>query len=416
MPNHVSSLPPESARSAGQGPVILLVAEAVTLAHFARIATLAEALHPGPWRVQVAADPRYAALAPALADRLLPLRSISGAAFTDALTRGRPLYDEATLAAYVEDDLELLDRVRPDLVVGDFRLSLAVSAPLRGIPYAALVNAYWSPYAELRYPVPDLPVTRLLGAGIGQVLFDLARPLAFALHARPLNRLRRRFGLPALGADLRHVYTWGDQTWYADLPELIPTRPLPPHHRHIGPVLWSARAPLPPWWRELPEDRPIVCVTLGSSGRADMLPAILDTLARLPVTVVAATLGQQVATPLPDNVFLADYLPLAETLARSRLLVCNGGSLSTYQAMAAGIACIGLGSNLDQMLNMAAVRRLGCGLGLRAANLSAAALRAAVLSVLDDPAPAEAARRMGRILQGYDSPGRFRAAVADMLR
>lgn len=397
-------------------PVILLVAEAVTLAHFARVATLAKALADSRYRIVVASDPRYAALEQAEALDIQPIHSLSGAEFNRALAQGKPLYDEATLVGYVEEDLALIDRVRPDLIVGDFRLSLAVSAPLRHVPYAALVNAYWSPYADIRYPVPDLPVTRLLGPGLGQVLFDLARPLVFALHGRPLNRVRRRFGLPDLGHDLRHSYTWGDHTLYADIPEVIPTRALPPNHRYLGPVLWSTRTPMPDWWNELPGDRPTVCVTLGSSGKADFLPEILRVLAELPVTVIAATVGKRAMPSLPANVFVADYLPLAETLARSQLLVCNGGSLSTYQAMACGIPVVGLCSNLDQLLNMSAVARLGCGISLRAGRLSAAALRDAARSLLDSSVPTQAARHMGGILAGYDSGQRFRDAVADMLR
>jgi UDP:flavonoid glycosyltransferase YjiC (YdhE family) len=171
-------------------PVVLLVAEAVTLAHFARIVTLAKALDPDRYEVVVASDPRYFNLETPLGCAFHPIRSIPSAEFAQALAKGQPLYSVETLTRYVEDDLELLDRVQPDLVIGDFRLSLAVSAPLRHIPYAAVVNAYWSPYADIKYPVPDLPMTRILGVALGQKLFDLVRPVAFAMHARPLNRVR----------------------------------------------------------------------------------------------------------------------------------------------------------------------------------------------------------------------------------
>lgn len=400
---------------AKENPIILLVAEAVTLAHFARISTLARALADYPCRVVVASDPRYRALDQSDSREILPIHSLSGAEFNQALMQGKPLYSAQTLARYVEEDLALIDRVKPDLIVGDFRLSLSVSAPLRGVPYAAVVNAYWSPYADIRYPVPDIPLTRLLGNRLAQPLFDLARPLAFALHARPLNRVRRRFGLPSLGHDLRRGYTWGDYTLYADIPEVVPTRPLPPNHRFIGPVLWSTRTPLPDWWDGLPDDKPIVCITLGSSGRADFLPAALMALARLPITVIAATLGKMTLPPLPDNVFVADYLPLETALERSRLLVCNGGSLSTYQALARGIPVIGICSNLDQLLNMDAMERLGCGISLRAAGLAPDALGQAVRTLLDSSPHARAAVHLARVLESHDSGRRFRAAVADML-
>lgn len=396
-------------------PVVLLMAEAVTLAHYGRIMTLARALDTGRYRVVVATDPRYLELDPPTPLEYQAIHSIATARFADALARGSPLYDVATLSRYVEEDLALIDRLRPDLVVGDFRLSLAVSAPLGHVPYAAVVNAYWSPYADTTYPVPDLPMTRILGVGLAQRLFDLARPLAFAAHALPLNTVRRRHGLPTLGHDLRRGYTWADYTLYADSPDLITTRSLPASHRYLGPVLWSARTPLPPWWNRLPTDKPVIFLTLGSSGRADLLPAVLRELARLPVTIVAATAGRNRLASMPDNVYTADYLPMDVALNRARLLICNGGSLTTYQALGRGVPVIGLCSNMDQLLNMQALARRGAGILLRAARTKPEDLRHAAADVLADPGQAQAVRQLGESLKQYDSGSRFRDAVADIL-
>lgn len=397
-------------------PTILLVAESVTLAHFGRIASLAKALDPDCYRVRVASDPRYLELDPELRPIYEPISSVAPDRFAHALAHGSPLYDSATLTRYVEEDLALLERIKPDLVVGDFRLSLAVSAPLARVPYAAVVNAYWSPYADIRYPVPDLPMTRLLGVGLAQRLFDLARPLAFALHARPLNRVRRRYGLPALEQDLRTVYSWGDYTLYADLPEMVPSRPLPPRHRYLGPVLWSTDTPLPGWWGQWPQDRPVVLVTLGSSGQADLLPGLLRELARLPVTLLAATAGRVTLGDLPDNVLAADYLPLETATGAARLVICNGGSLTTYQALAQGVPALGLCSNMDQLLNMGAISRLGAGRLLRAARATPAAVRAAAAAMLADPEPARAAGRLARRMQGQALRHAFPQVLEDMLR
>ena len=397
-------------------PVVLLIAEAVTLAHFARIATLAKALDPERYEVVVASDPRYVALETPLAFAFREIRSIPSAQFAAALAKGEPLYDAATLERYVTDDLALIKAVRPDLVVGDFRLSLAVSAPLAKVPYAAVVNAYWSPYADVGYPVPDLPLTRILSVPLAQRLFDAIRPVAFATHARPLDRVRRAHGLPSLGRDLRTVYSWGDYTLYADVPDLVPMRPLPANHRHLGAPLWSARAPLPHWWDRLPPDRPVVLATPGTSGRADLLPAVLDALASLPVTVVAASAGANVGPALPANAFVADYLPLAPAIERSRLVVCNGGSLTTYGALAAGVPVLGICTNMDQLLNMDAIERLGAGRTLRAARVTPDALRQAVDALLGTSAYRQAAAAAGERFRKVDAGQRFRDFVAEVLR
>lgn len=396
-------------------PVVLLVAEAVTLAHFARIVTLAKALDSDLYEVVVASDPRYLSLEKPLDCAFHPIHSIPSAEFAQALAKGKPLYDAETLTRYVEDDLALLDRVKPDLVVGDFRLSLAVSAPLRRIPYAAVVNAYWSPYADTAYPVPDLPMTRILGVPLAQKIFDMARPIAFALHARPLNQVRRKFGLPPLGSDLRKAYTWGDTTLYADSPEVVPTRNLPDHHRYLGPVLWSTKTPLPEWWDSLPKDKPIVFVTLGSSGQADLLPLVLTALARLPVRVVVATAGKIALADVPDNVFVADYLPVDVASQRAQLVICNGGSLTTYQALASGVPVIGICSNMDQLLNMQALENLGVGILSRAARTTEEDLFCTAKRILGNAEFNGAANRIEGALGHHDAEAGFRKVVADIL-
>ncbi|MDD5330799.1 MAG: glycosyl transferase family 1, partial [Sulfuricella sp.] len=333
---------------------ILFIGEAVSLAHVARPLALALALDPARYAVSFAVDPRYNAL---LGDPPFPLQridSIDGNRFSTALARGTPIYDLPTLRRYVGADLDLIAAARPHLVVGDFRLSLTASARVAGVPYFSITNSYWSPYARQRFPLPAHPLAQWLGVAAAQALFRLARPAVFALHARPLNRLRREYGLPALGHDLRRAYTDADHTLYADVPELMNLPALPAHHHFLGPVLWSPSIPLPEWWETLPADKPLVYVTLGSSGPRRTLPLILDALASLPVTAMVAAAGETVRDP-PKNVHAASYLPGEAAAARAQLVICNGGSPTSQQALAAGVPVLGIAGNLDQFLNMQAV-------------------------------------------------------------
>ena len=217
----------------------LFVAEGVTLAHVGRPIRLASILQRDGMVVELACDPRYARFLTGLDFPVRSLRSIPSDTFLDALAWGRPVFSTETLRAYVSEDLSLLEAVRPDVVIGDFRLSLSVSARVAGIPYINVTNAYWSPYARPHFEIPNLALTRLVGLPLAKALFPVARPFAFALHTIPMNRVRRAYRLPPLGWDLRRVYCDGDLTLYADIPELIPISGNPPTHKYIGPVLWS---------------------------------------------------------------------------------------------------------------------------------------------------------------------------------
>jgi UDP:flavonoid glycosyltransferase YjiC (YdhE family) len=392
---------------------VLFFAEAVTLAHLARPLALAAGLDPARYHVTLACDARYRPILDAQPFAWAPLHSIPSRQFMDALARGSPVYDLDTLEGYVSEDLKFIDTHKPDIDVGDFRLSLSVSARLRRVPYAALANAYWSPYARLAYPVPALPFVRWTGVGLATALFRLARPLAFAMHSLPISRLRARHGLTPLGPDLRRAYTDADHTLYADVPELIPTRTLPANHRYLGPILWSPPVAAPQWWNALPGDKPLIYLTLGSSGAGELLPAIVRACADLPVTLIVAGAGHTPGADLPGNVFWADYLPGTQAAARASLVICNGGSPTSQQALAAGVPVLGIAGNLDQFLNMQAVIQAGAGRLLRQDRCRAAALRADITALLSDPAYRVAAQRIAGWFARYPAPQRFARFLED---
>jgi UDP:flavonoid glycosyltransferase YjiC (YdhE family) len=379
---------------------VLFFAEAVTLAHVARPVALATTLDRARFEPILACAERYERFA-AGPWQTLELDSISGKQFGTALARGSPVYDVATLRRYVRQDLELIERVKPDVIVGDFRLSLSVSARLVGIPYITVTNAYWSPHYDLgsTFPLPSLPMTRWLPLPLATALFRWAQPLAFRVHCRPLNRVRLENGLPSLGADLRRVYTDADFTAYADIPELFPIHDLPPNHGYLGPILWSPPVRKPPWWDNLPTGRPIVYVTMGSSGDAGVLATVLEGLQGLPVTVIASTAGTLIPGIVPANSHVADYLPGNEAAARAALVICNGGSLTCQQALAAGARVIGIASNMDQFLNMGGLAGAGLGLVLRADRINSDAVRAAALEALG---PAAAGLSTSTLAGGCD--------------
>lgn len=208
---------------------ILLVGQAVSLAHVARPLRLAQEVDRTEWEVYFACDERYRRFVEQAGLPFRELPSIEPDEFRQRLSRGASLVDEATLAREVDDDVALLEDLRPDLVLGDFRLSLGISAERSGVPYANLCNAHWSPRTALEFPVPELPVLRHAPRLLAP-LMKLGAPAVFRRHAAGFNALRRRFGQPEI-EDLRAMYTLGTWTLFADLPELAPCTEMAPHER-----------------------------------------------------------------------------------------------------------------------------------------------------------------------------------------
>lgn len=362
---------------------ILFFAEAVTLAHMARCVALANELYnSGSYIITIAADNRYDDIIGSLPFQRVPLNSISSQFFENKLAHGFPIYDAKTLTNYVNEDLRIIGEINPDFIIGDFRISLAISSRLKKVPYATITNAYWSPYANIEYPIPEMPLTKIFGVTIAQKLFNGVRPIVFKLHTLAFNKVHKKYFHSALSYDLREIYTHADYTFYADVETLIPMKSLPGDHIFIGPILWSAKVPLPDWWESLPADKPIVFISLGSSGDKRLLPLLLETLSHMAVTVICATAKKTVVEKSYENIFIADFLPADLAVKKADIVITNGGSPMAYQCFSENKYIIGLPSNLDQYLMMSLVDKKGYGKLIRSGKVNANIIEQSVTHAL----------------------------------
>lgn len=394
---------------------VLFVSEAVTLAHVARPLVLANYLHSEGYDVVFAVDPRADWALKGTQFPRRPLRSISTEQFFRAIDEKKHIYPIEVLRGYLKDDLELLDDVKPGLVVGDFRLSLAVSAPLRNIPFAAITNVHWGPLSLNSLEFPNPPGSSVFGLAASDIFFNaLIAPIVGRYLASPLNGLRKENGFPPVGNNLREVYTYADYRLYADVPNFCPTKMLPENQFYIGPILWSPPTPFPAWWNDVPSDLPILYVSMGSSGDTGMLPKLFAALGGMNVSVLLSTAGRASVSNAPKNFFVADYLSGEECSKRASLVVTNGGSMSGQQALSVGVPVLGIPANPDQCLFMKGVKDQGAGDYLRG-NVTAARVRQAVEKILRTPSYRESALRIASIFKPYDAKQTFLNVVDELL-
>ena len=142
---------------------------------------------------------------------------------------------------------------------------------------------------------------------------------------------------------------------------------------------------------------------------------VFKALADLQVSVIVATAGRPVPPDIPANVYSADYLPGREAAARASLVICNGGSPTSHQALAVGTPVLGLASNIDQHMNMDAVCRTRGGAMLRAEESTVQEIRNCVTKMLAQPEYSEAAQAIAKIFAKYDAPSRFREILDGIL-
>jgi UDP:flavonoid glycosyltransferase YjiC (YdhE family) len=152
----------------------------------------------------------------------------------------------------------------------------------------------------------------------------------------------------------------------------------------------------PGWLLKMP-DRPTVYVTLGTSvsfaaGHGErMVMVVAEALGGEDLNVIVTGPGVDQVSPVPANIAVASFLPLADLLPRCQLVVSHAGAGTILAALAVGLPQILLPMGADQFRNAAAVVGAGAGRQLVASELDAVTLRTSVKELLDDTAAASAA-------------------------
>ena len=363
---------------------ILFFGEAVSLAHVARPLVLAEALSKQGYEIFFACDPIYKRFIdqyPKL--KYIPIKSISPEKFMDSLYYGKSIYNKNTLEQYVSEDIKVIKEINPDLIVGDFRISLSISTKICQKTHFALTNAHWSPYANNQFESPETIYTKYLGFEFANILFKLVYPFAFKEQAKPFNKLAKQLSIKN-ASDIRDMYTRGDKVLYLDPPNMVNMNKLPENHHFIGPIIWSPKIEAPFWLEQIQHSHNNVYATFGSSGLAKLLPQVCEGILDSGNKAIVAT-ANRVKVPYNPNVLQADFLPGETILENCNVAICNGGSATVYQAISKGVPVIGVPQNLDQFLTMQTIEANGLGLLMRPNHATSAKISQAIKEIQVNP-------------------------------
>jgi UDP:flavonoid glycosyltransferase YjiC (YdhE family) len=217
----------------------------------------------------------------------------------------------------------------------------------------------WQPDFILREPCEYAATVAALRSGIphAQVAISLARLEASCLNAVApvLEPYRSGITEEILAAP-----------YLTRFPASLDPSPFSVTHRFRGPG--TSRRPLPDWWGG--NEAPLVYLTFGTvAGSLPIGLAVcrtgLDAVTDLPVRVLLTT-GRTTDLALlgaiPANVHVEEYVPQDDVLAEASVVVCHGGSGTTFGALAAGVPLVILPMFADQPANGRLVSAAGAGL------------------------------------------------------
>src|SRR5262249_40250635 len=110
----------------------------------------------------------------------------------------------------------------------------------------------------------------------------------------------------------------------------------------------------------------------------DVFGAAITAVADLPVRVlltIGHRLDPDVLGPMPRNVHLEQWVDQADVFAVADLVVCHGGSGTTYGALAAGLPLVLVPVFADQFENVRRVAAAGAGVTVDGAHAIADGVR-----------------------------------------
>lgn len=187
-------------------------------------------------------------------------------------------------------------------------------------------------------------------------------------------------------------------------PELVGGQQWPPHWAFVGPAIGGRRGPAEPFEWPWPADDasapagrpPTVLVSLGTvsaEAGARFFNVAAEAFVGSGVRALMVAPPELVADP-PPEVAVRSRIPQLAVLPRVDAVVCHAGHNTVAESLAEGLPLVVAPIRDDQPVVAQQVVDAGAGVRVRFGRVGAPELRAAVRTVLDDPAYRQAARRI----------------------
>jgi hypothetical protein len=150
-------------------------------------------------------------------------------------------------------------------------------------------------------------------------------------------------------------------------PAALDASPFPGTRRYREPAA-APRGALPAWWADT--GAPLVYVSFGTvlgrmSFAAEAYRAVIDAVTGLDARVLVTTghgFDPSRLRGVPGNVHVEAWIDQADVLGEAGLVVCHGGSGTTYGALAAGVPLVVVPVFADQFANAPKLAQAGAGI------------------------------------------------------
>ncbi|MBY0412889.1 MAG: hypothetical protein K2Q18_01925 [Bdellovibrionales bacterium] len=363
---------------------ILFLVENVTTAHFARSIYLANAFPEVTYDIYFASN-SYEKLM-VHATRKINFLTLSfhcdKAHFDNSVNNWNSPLSEDYFRKAIASDLVLIDEVKPSLVIGDFRLSLLVSAKKMNIPYLNLSNVCWDPDLKLPLKIPHHRWFLVIGDFIMRNTLKVLTPMVERMMLSGMNKVLVEHGVTPYKR-MGPFHLSGDYAIMLDYPDLIERQKTHDKNNYIyiGPTFFSIASNNKIEIKKTMGSKNIL-VSMGSSGDLSILKKLLKYLEKTNYNVVILTAGRIQLSSDKPNITITDFYPFDSSLKNFDLMITNGGAPSNNAAFINGVISLMIPTNPDQVYNSSFIEEAGLGRVLESHFLSEKNLTKALSDLL----------------------------------
>jgi MGT family glycosyltransferase len=352
---------------------IVLTPASNILAHAGRCIILARELTRRGHQVILAGSPKYLNDPEVVRDKDIRFYQLPDLSVEEAMVMLRTMSKtirRSSVEKHIDAELEMFNVLKPDLVIVDFRLSIYISARVAKVPLISLLEGRWIEQYSVRKwkairTLPQYPFIRLL---LGEKTADRIMPffqrLILKYKILSYQAAFKKYGLEKKKS-MGDLLT-GDYNLILDTQLWTPTEHLPGNFRQVGPIYWAPENTMPHWVKELDRKRPIIYLTLGSTGHEDLFQKLFKVFGETEYQILVSTGGQIDISDheIPKDFYLERYLPGEEIMTLADVVIHHGGTGTAYQAIKTFTPCIVIATHFEQEFLGEATEELGVGIFL----------------------------------------------------
>jgi UDP:flavonoid glycosyltransferase YjiC (YdhE family) len=263
--------------------------------------------------------------------------------------------DREHIIRCIDAEKSLIENYRPDRVLGVFRFTLKAVSSICGIPYDSLACGCMLPHMSgalgFHNDADDPENNR-----------DFIN-MFFRAAGMKMNRVLSMLGNKPV-EDIRDMLV-GERTFLWDIQEFMPL-PGKKDFIHVGPLSWNnVNHDDVDFNPPVNDSKPLAVLAFGTcNGNIPQMFRLKDVLCKMGYRVIVAAGGQEkLYSSFKNDTDVSSYLfaPVDKILSHASLIVCHGGQMTIFEALAHGVPVAVIPFHPEQAHNGLCLERIGCG-------------------------------------------------------